>query len=34
MDTLSKMVNKSGGAIINIDYGDDGVFSDSIRAIK
>jgi hypothetical protein len=34
MDLLSKIVNRSGGAIINIDYGNNGVFSDSIRAIK
>jgi NADH dehydrogenase [ubiquinone] 1 alpha subcomplex assembly factor 7 len=34
MDLLSKIVSRSGGAIMNIDYGNDGAFSDSIRAIK
>lgn len=31
---MAKMINKSGGAIINVDYGDDGYFNDSIRGIK
>jgi NADH dehydrogenase [ubiquinone] 1 alpha subcomplex assembly factor 7 len=34
MDMMAKMVRSSGGAILNIDYGDKGPFSDSIRAIK
>lgn len=34
MDLMAKMMNKTGGCIINIDYGEDGMFSDSIRAIK
>lgn len=31
---MAKVVNKFGGCIINIDYGDNGPFDDSIRAIK
>lgn len=34
MDLLSKTIEKYGGAILNVDYGDEGAFSDSIRAIK
>lgn len=34
MDLLAKIISKHGGAILNTDYGDEGVFSDSIRAIK
>lgn len=28
------MIQKYGGAILNVDYGEEGTFSDSIRAIK
>lgn len=34
MDLLAKTVQKYGGAILNVDYGDEGAFFDSIRAIK
>lgn len=34
MDLMAKIVNKYGGAILNVDYGDDGYFTDSIRGIK
>lgn len=34
MDLLAKVIQKHGGAIINIDYGDEGAFVDSVRAIK
>ena len=31
---MAKIINRFGGCIINVDYGDEGIFSDSIRAIK
>ena len=31
---MAKMMRYSGGAILNIDYGGNGPFSNSIRAIK
>lgn len=31
---MAKMIRLSGGAILNVDYGGVGPFSDSIRAIK
>ena len=34
MDLMAKMINKYGGCILNVDYGDDGHFHDSIRGIK
>lgn len=34
MDLMAKTIQQSGGAIINVDYGEEGAFSDSIRAIK
>lgn len=34
IDILAKMIQRYGGAIMNIDYGDEGYFGDSIRAIK
>ena len=34
VDLMAKIINRFGGCIINVDYGDDGMFSDSIRAIK
>lgn len=34
MDMMAKMIKITGGAILNIDYGGNGPFSDSIRAIK
>lgn len=34
IDLMSKMVNNYGGCILNIDYGEEGYFQDSIRAIK
>ena len=33
-DLMAKIVNRFGGCIVNVDYGDEGAFSDSIRAIK
>jgi SAM-dependent MidA family methyltransferase len=34
MDMMAKMIRITGGAILNIDYGGNGPFSGSIRAIK
>ena len=34
MDMMAKIIRYSGGAILNIDYGGQGPFVDSIRAIK
>jgi SAM-dependent MidA family methyltransferase len=34
MDTLAKLVLNNRGAVLNIDYGANSVFSNSIRAIK
>ena len=34
MDMMAKVIKITGGAILNIDYGGNGPFSDSIRAIK
>lgn len=34
MDLLAKIIQKHGGAILNIDYGGEGAFVDSVRAIK
>jgi SAM-dependent MidA family methyltransferase len=34
MDMMAQMVKYSGGGILNIDYGGNGPFADSIRAIK
>jgi len=34
MDMMAKMIKLTGGAILNIDYGGNGPFIDSIRAIK
>ena len=34
IDMMAKMIRYSGGAILNIDYGGNGPFVDSIRAIK
>lgn len=34
MDMMAKMIKYSGGGILNIDYGGNGPFVDSIRAIK
>ena len=34
MDMMAKMIKLTGGAIVNIDYGGNGPFVDSIRAIK
>ncbi len=33
-DTVGKIIGKFGGCMLNIDYGDEGSFTDSIRAIK
>lgn len=34
IDSMAKTIKSAGGAILNVDYGEDGVFSDSVRAIK
>ena len=34
IDMMSKVISRSGGCILNVDYGEDGSFNDSIRAIK
>lgn len=34
MDTMAKLLSHTKGAILNIDYGADNAFSNSIRAIK
>lgn len=34
MDMMAKIIKLTGGAILNIDYGGNGPFVDSIRAIK
>lgn len=34
IDLMSKMINSYGGCIFNCDYGEEGSFGDSIRAIK
>lgn len=34
VDLMSKVINLSGGCIINVDYGGAGSYDDSIRAIK
>jgi SAM-dependent MidA family methyltransferase len=34
MDIMAKMIKMTGGGILNIDYGGNGPYADSIRAIK
>ena len=34
IDLMSKIISRSGGCILNVDYGEEGSFTDSIRAIK
>lgn len=34
MDMMARVIKNTGGAILNIDYGGQGPFVDSIRAIK
>jgi hypothetical protein len=34
MDTMAKLLLHTKGAILNIDYGAEGAFPNSIRAIK
>jgi SAM-dependent MidA family methyltransferase len=34
MDMMAQIIKKTGGAILNIDYGAHAAYSDSIRAIK